>query len=382
MTDTSDSSRPARRAAAPKDASGKASTGKASTGKASTGKASTGKVAARKPARRGAKAGAPTVNLALQGGGSHGAFTWGVLDRLLEDGRLDFEGLSGASAGAMNAVVMAQGWMEGGRDGAREALDRFWRAVGGGSGIFGTEMLGAWADLLVRTFSPYHLNPANLNPLRGILSSQVDFEKLREHSSLRLFVSATHVRTSHVRIFDTHEISVDVLLASSCLPTVFHTVQVDGEPYWDGGYMADPPLFPFIYECQTRDLLVVMINPLVRDKVPRTPSEILDRLNEITFNSALISEMRAIAFVQKLLGEGWIKRAFESKLKNMLVHAVRADGIMSGLGSETKFTTAMPFLLDLRDRGREAAGAWLDENLKYVGNQSSVDVRRTFLAPS
>ncbi|MCM5569718.1 patatin-like phospholipase family protein [Burkholderiaceae bacterium FT117] len=324
----------------------------------------------------------PTVNLALQGGGSHGAFTWGVLDRLLEDGRLDFEGVSGASAGAMNAVVLAQGWMEGGRDGAREALDRFWRTVGGGSGIFGTEMLGAWADLLVRTFSPYHLNPANLNPLRGILDTQVDFERLRADSPFRLFVSATNVRTSHVRVFDTNELTVDVLLASSCLPTVFHTVTIDGEAFWDGGYLADPPLFPFFYECESRDLLVVMVNPLARDRVPRNPGEILDRLNEITFNASLISEMRAIAFVQKLLGEGWLKPEFEPRLKNMLVHAVRADGVLSGLGSESKFTTATPFLLDLRERGRETASAWIEASLRHVGKRSSIDVRSTFLEPS
>jgi len=332
------------------------------------------------PRRAPLRPGRPTVNLALQGGVSHGAFTGGVLDRLLEDGRLEFEGVSGASAGAMNAVVLAQGWMDGGRDGARAALDRFWRAIGGSVGTFGTEMLGAWADLFVRAFSPYQLNPANLNPLRGILGTQIDFERVSAASPFRLFVSATNVRTSHARIFDTKELTVDVLLASSCLPTVFHTVEIDGEQYWDGGYLADPPLYPFIYECKTRDLLIVMVNPLVREKSPRTPNEILDRLNEITFNASLISEMRAIAFVQKLLDEGWIKAAFEPKLKNMLVHAVRADGIMSGLGSETKFTTATPFLLDLRDRGRQAADAWLETNLKHVGRRSSIDVRRTFLA--
>ncbi len=322
------------------------------------------------------------VNLALQGGGSHGAFTWGVLDRLLEDGRLGFEGLSGASAGAMNATLLAQGWMMDGRDGARAALDRFWRSIAGGAGVFGSEMLGAWADLIVRTFSPYHLNPANLNPLRGILATQIDFERLRAESPFRLFVSATNVRTGHIRVFETGELSVEVLLASSCLPTVFHTVTIDGEPYWDGGYLADPPLFPFVYQCESRDLLVVMVNPLVREQVPRTPAEIVDRLNEISFNSSLMSEMRAIAFVQKLLGEGWLKEAYRSRLKNMLVHAIRADGILSGLGTETKFTTATPFLLDLRERGREAASAWLDSSLRAVGSQSSIDVRRTFLAAS
>lgn len=336
-------------------------------------------------ARRGTtatpgKASAPSVNLALQGGGSHGAFTWGVLDRLLEDGRLGFDGVSGASAGAMNAVVLAQGWMEGGRDGARAALERFWRAVGGGVGIFGTELLGAWADLISRTFSPYHLNPANLNPLRGILGQQIDFERLREASPMPVFISATHVRTGRVRVFERDELSVDVLLASACLPTVFHAVEIDGEAYWDGGYLADPPLYPFFYQCETRDLLVVMVNPIARDQVPRSPSAILDRLNEITFNASLIGEMRAIAFVRKLLDEGWLKPEFESRLKSVLVHAVRADEALSDLGSDSKFTTAMPFLLDLRDRGRAAADTWLETCLPQVGIRSSVDIRKTFLS--
>lgn len=324
--------------------------------------------------------GTPMVNLALQGGGSHGAFTWGVLDRLLEDGRLGFEGVSGASAGAMNAVVLAHGWLDGGRDGAREALDRFWRAVGGAAGIFGTELLGAWADLISRTFSPYHLNPTNFNPLRTMLVQQIDFERLRAASPFRLFISATKVRSGHVRIFDDSELSVDALLASACLPTVFHSVEIDGEAYWDGGYLADPPLFPFFYGCRTRDLLVVMVNPIEREQVPRTPSAILDRLNEISFNASLIGEMRAIAFVRKLLDEGWLKPEYESRLKSVLVHAVRADGVLSDLGSDSKFTTAMPFLLDLRDRGRSAAQAWLDECLPAVGLRSSVDVRKTFLS--
>jgi NTE family protein len=324
--------------------------------------------------------GIPTVNLALQGGGSHGAFTWGVLDRLLEDGRLGFEGLSGASAGAMNAVAMAHGWAEGGREGARAALDRFWRAVAhGGGAIFGHELLGIWQEFLTRTFSPYQFNPGNLNPMRRILATQFDFERLRQASPLRLFVSATNVRTGHLRVFGTHELSVEVLLASSCLPTVFHAVDIDGESYWDGGYLADPPLFPFVYECKSRDLLVVMTNPLERDVVPRAPNEILDRLNEISFNSALIAEMRAIAFVQKLLDEDWLKPSHRSRLKNMLVHVVRADGILSGLGSETKFATSLSFLIDLRDRGRSAADQWLGANFEQVGRRSSIDLRRTFL---
>ena len=320
-----------------------------------------------------------TVNLALQGGGAHGAFTWGVLDRLLEDGRLDIEGVSGASAGAMNAAVLAHGWAEDGRDGARAALERFWTAVGGNGSLFGAALLGPWAELLTRTFSPYQFNPVNLNPLRSILEAHVDFERLRRASPVKLFVAATRVRTGHVRVFRTAELSADVLLASACLPTVFQAVEIDGEAYWDGGFLADPPLFPFFYECRTRDLLLVMVNPMARDTVPRLPGEIADRLNEITFNAALVSEMRAIAFVQKLLREDWLKPEHRGELKDVLVHVVRADEALPDLGVESKSNTALPFLRDLRERGRKAAEAWLAADLASVGRRDSVDLRRTFL---
>ena len=301
----------------------------------------------------------------MQGGGSHGAYTWGVLDRLLEDGRLDFEGLSGASAGAVNAALFAHGWLEDGRDGARAALSRFWHAVGNASGVF--------------TVSPYQFNPANLNPLRSLLASQIDFDRLRASSDLRLYVSATNVRTNRIRIFRGNEISVDAIMASACLPMVFHAVEIDGESYWDGGYLADPPLYPFFYECSTRDLLVVMVNPLSRDSTPNQPGDIFDRINEISFNASLIAEMRAIAFVHKLLDEGWLKKPFESRLRNVLVHMVRADGRLTGLGTDSKYQTSLSFLLDLYERGRVAADEWLATSLKDVGKRSSVDIRRTFL---
>jgi len=322
----------------------------------------------------------PRINLALQGGGSHGAYTWGVLDRLLEDGRLDFEGLSGASAGAVNAALFAHGWLEDGRDGARAALSRFWHAVGNASGVFGSApFLGPWMALFARTVSPYQFNPANLNPLRSLLASQIDFDRLRASSDLRLYVSATNVRTNRIRIFRGNEISVDAIMASACLPMVFHAVEIDGESYWDGGYLADPPLYPFFYECSTRDLLVVMVNPLSRDSTPNQPGDIFDRINEISFNASLIAEMRAIAFVHKLLDEGWLKKPFESRLRNVLVHMVRADGRLTGLGTDSKYQTSLSFLLDLYERGRVAADEWLATSLKDVGKRSSVDIRRTFL---
>ncbi|MGE0807653.1 MAG: patatin-like phospholipase family protein [Burkholderiaceae bacterium] len=346
----------------------------------------------------------PAINLALQGGGSHGAYTWGVLDRLLEDGRLGFEALSGASAGAMNAVALAHGWAQGGRDGARESLADFWRRVGDAGAVFGPGMVGggsslaglpnvpdwwiaqssamaaSWYEMLSRSFSPYQLNPANLNPLRGLLESSIDFERLRAGSPIQVFVSASNVRTGHVRVFDSSELSVDVLLASACLPTVFQAVEIDGEAYWDGGYLADPPLFPFFYACRSRDVLLVMVNPLAHPEVPRSATEILDRLNELSFNASLIAEMRAIAFAQKLVREDWLVPERRDAVKDMLIHAVLADGVLSDLGAATKFLTAPTFLKDLRERGRQAADRWLESAFAQLGKRSSIDIRRLFLA--
>lgn len=322
---------------------------------------------------------APRINLALQGGGSHGAFTWGVLDRLLEDGRLEFEGLSGASAGAVNAVLLADGWLEDGRSGARAALARFWNRVGTVSGIFGTAPLGPWIELFTRTLSPYQFNPANLNPMRQLLGELVDFERLRYSDRFRLFLSATNVRTNRVRIFHGRDVTVDAVMASACLPSVFQAVEIDGDAYWDGGYLADPPLFPFFYECETSDLLVVMINPLSREAVPSQPGDIIDRISEVSFNASLIAEMRAIAFVHKLLGEEWLQPEYRSRLRNVLVHVVRADDALGGLGAATKYQTSLPFLQDLFRRGQAAADDWLEANFRHLGKRSSIDVRRTFL---
>ena len=345
------------------------------------------------------------INLALQGGGSHGAYTWGVLDRLLEDGRLEFEAISGASAGAMNAVALVEGWLRGGRDGARESLAEFWRRIGEAGAVFGPGMAMAtgttltglpatpdwwiaqssalaaqWYELLTRSFSQYQLNPGNFHPLRRLLEDCIDFERLRAQTQIRLFVSASNVRTGHVRLFDTRELSVEVLLASSCLPTVFQAVEIDGQAYWDGGYLADPAIFPFFYACRSRDVLLVMINPLAHAEVPRTPTEILDRLNEISFNASLIAEMRAIAFAQRLVREDWLVPERRGQLKDMLIHAVLADGVLSDLGAASKFLTAPAFLNDLRERGRRAAERWLADAFGQLGKRSSIDIRHLFLA--
>jgi NTE family protein len=339
--------------------------------------------------------GAPVVNLALQGGGSHGAFTWGVLDALLEDGRLAFEGLSGASAGAMNAVVLAEGWrraVEQGADprgGAREHLARFWDAVGdrpAGFGLptpvpwfaptYGTQQAALMFDLVSRVFSPYQLNPFNVNPLRTVLKPLVDFEALRARSPFALFVAATNVRSGRPRVFREHEMTLDMLLASAALPFAFHAVEVDKEFYWDGGYVGNPSLYPLFYATKTSDLLLVQINPLVRDDVPDSAQEIIERVNEISFNTALLHELRAIDFVERLLRE---HKLDPGKYKRINMHMIEAEEQLRKYGASSKTYTSQGFLKELFALGRRTAVDWLDRNLAYVGHASSVRIAQRFL---
>jgi NTE family protein len=256
--------------------------------------------AGRPPGQPGPR-GHKTVSLALQGGGAHGAFTWGVLDALLEDGRLAIEAITGASAGAMNAVVMVQGWLEGGIDGARSQLETFWRraSLDGSLSVVQRRLLGlmlglwsnqAFTNVIAHGLSPYQTNPLNINPLRDAIDALIDFDHVRACTDVEIFVSATNVWTGKVAIFNRHELTADHLMASACLPTVFQAVEINGVPYWDGGYMANPALFPLFYETTTDDILLVQINPLQRRQTPRTARDIHDRLNEITFNSNLLRE--------------------------------------------------------------------------------------------
>ena len=252
------------------------------------------------------------INLALQGGGAHGAYTWGVLDRLLEEDRLEVEAISGTSAGAMNAAVFADGMGRGGRPEARRALEAFWRNISQAAqyGPLQPTPFDRYAngwnldhsaafvafDLLTRMLSPYQLNPTNYNPLRNVLEKSVDFKRLEGCRAVKLFISASNVKTGKVRVFKSGEITPDVLLASACLPFLFQAVTIDGDPYWDGGYMGNPAIFPLIYGAEAADVLIVQVNPLGSDRVPTTAPEIMNRLNEISFNSSLMREMRAIAF--------------------------------------------------------------------------------------
>jgi NTE family protein len=336
------------------------------------------------------------INLALQGGGAHGAFGWGVLDRMLEDGRLDIEGISATSAGAMNAVVYAYGLMTGGREGARAKLEAFWRAIserGQTTSPVRQTPIDVWLralgmretigyhafETMTRVFSPYQFNPLNLNPLKDVIVEIVDFEELRRCTSTALRLCATNVRTGKPKIFTNQTLSADVVLASACLPMLFRAVEIEGESYWDGGYIGNPAIFPLIYDVECRDILIVHINPIIRPDVPTTSSDIYNRINEISFNSSLIREMRAIAFATKLIDDDWIKPEFRDKMKRLNLHAIRADEVMSEFTVASKFDTDWTFLTHLRDMGRNAAALWLDGHFQDIGERSTVDIRAEYL---
>lgn len=336
------------------------------------------------------------VNLALQGGGSHGAFTWGVLDRLLEDGRFTVDAMSATSAGAVNAVAMAHGMSLGGREGGRRKLEELWRAVSRTGSVwrpalpnpFGAWMaFGPWAALAEASaqwvqaagslISPYDINPLGLNPLRDVLEEVVDFEHLRScKNATRLFIAATNVRSGKIRIFDNAELSVEAVLASACLPNVFKAVTIGGEDYWDGGFMGNPAIFPLIYQGASLDIVVVHVNPIRRETVPETAAEIRDRMNEISFNSSLMREMRAIVFVQKLMAEN---RLDPDRYKSMRIHDIRDDAGMSAFSADSKFATDWETLERLRDLGRATADGWLEDSAAKVGLESTTALQDLYL---
>jgi NTE family protein len=332
------------------------------------------------------------INLALQGGGSHGAFTWGVLDRLLEDDRIELEGLSGTSAGAVNALVMASGLARGGRDEARKSLEKFWMAVGEQQhtnlirrnpidvmfGRFGFDL--SWSYHLFASFthlvSPYQWNPLNINPLRELIQAHIDFEAVRKYDRLKIFVSATSVETGHIRVFRREEMTEDALIASTALPLMFHAAEVEGQHYWDGGFVGNPALFPLFYECQSQDIVIVQINPLKREAVPKSVFEIQDRMSEISFNASLASELRAVHFVNRLIQKGALDK---ERYHPVLIHMIESEDEMRKLGSATKMLIEPQFLRHLFGLGRDAADKWLEAHLQAVGRESSVDIRARFL---
>lgn len=321
------------------------------------------------------------ISLALQGGGAHGAYTWGVLDRLSEEASLSITAISATSAGAMNAVAYAAGLAKAGPEGARTELEALWRKVsdaGAPMGAFGAAGF-ALASALQSIASPYDLNPFNFNPLRRIVEESIDFEAVHA-SPLKLFLSATNVESGKVRVFPKGEINADSVLASACLPQAFQAVEIDRTPYWDGGFMGNPSLFPLIYSGAPEDVLLVILNPLHRDGTPKRAAEIQERLNEISFNASLIGELRAIAFVQRLIDDGMLKEPMLKKYRRLNIHAIRGGEDLLGYSLSAKYDTRWRFLNELRDLGREAAGRWLESCAKDVGTKtSSFDIRKEFL---
>jgi NTE family protein len=336
---------------------------------------------------------AKTVALALQGGGSHGAFTWGVLDRLLEDERLAIESLSGASAGAINAAVLASGYLAGGRAGAKSALASLWQSVGEvgrlsplGSnplahllgGEFGAWLTGGGMRVLTRLASPYQLNPLDLNPLRNLIEELVDFERLRRSRKIRLFVSATNVHTGSPRVFTNRELSSNVLLASACLPTLHRAVEIEGAHYWDGGFSANPAIFPLVRHGRSEDIVIVHIDTQGHVGVPVTGHEITSRLERIMTNAPLIREIQMITDLRTLAAPGSeIGRRFDS----LALHHILPPEAMTQFESSSKLNTDLSFLGRLRDIGRATATSWLAENFDKIGTGSAANLEASLFAP-
>jgi NTE family protein len=333
-----------------------------------------------------AAAGTKIVNLALQGGGSHGAFTWGVLDRLLEEDRLEFDGITGTSAGAVNAVVLADGLAAGGRQGAREALRVYWQKVSklSARGPLAPSMFDQanpdhglehslgfiFLEPLTYFASPYQMNPLNINPFKNLLAEAINFERVRQQTVVKLFLCATDVQTAKVKIFNGNEIGVEHLLASTCLPLLMQAVEIDGEFYWDGSYAGNPAIFPLVYECSAHDILMVHITPAERPGVPTTSPAIMNRMQEISFNTALIREMRTIAFLNRLVDEGRMDGG-----KRLLVHLIEAEDLIRGFSWSSRLNSDWGFLMHLYQLGRGRADQWLSANFDRIGVESTLDLQ-------
>jgi len=350
----------------------------------------------------------PLINLALQGGGSHGAFTWGVLDALLEDGRVAIEGISGTSAGAMNAVALAHGFAQAknkssSNDAARASLANFWNgvvsmgAVGeaqrapfdmllGSLGAFGGEaspmgqmmssMTNMWSTAMTQSMSPYQNNPLDINPLKEFLEKHIDFDAIAALKNLKLYVVATGVSTGKAEVFSGKRVTAKAVMASACLPTLFKAVEIEDEHYWDGGYSGNPAIHPLIYNCTSRDIMLVQINPIKRDKLPTTAAEIVDRMNEITFNAGLLAEMRAIDFVKRLIAQGKLDA---SHYKDVLMHRIDGGELLEDYNAASKISTNSQMIHKLRDLGRDATKKWLKTHIDDIGNKATLNIARDYL---
>jgi NTE family protein len=330
------------------------------------------------------------INLALQGGGAHGAFTWGVLDHLLEDSRLSVEGISGTSAGAVNAVMLADGLRRGGAEDARKRLADFWRAasLGGDLPAVQRAVIGRlfsllpvegspthdWLTAWSRVLSPYDVNPLNINPLKDLVEHFVDFDGLRADPR-PLFIAATNVQTGRLHIFPHEKISAEAVMASACLPALFRAVEIAGVHYWDGGYLGNPVLYPFFRSTQAEDVLIVQINPLVRKKIPTSTREIMNRVSEITFNAPLMAELRAIEFVNRLIDMGRLPRGTgKNEYRRINVHRIVLEGLGERFASATKLRNDIESFQLLRKLGQRAARRFLDAHYADIGVQSSIDL--------
>ncbi len=334
------------------------------------------------------------ITLALQGGGSHGALTWGVIDRLLEDPRIAIAEISGTSAGAMAAVVVADGFERGGRQGARQALADFWRAVSDAALLSPLQrspldrLLGRYSldhspgylmlDWLSRSFSPYDMNPLGLDPLRRVLAAQVDFARVNRCEGIRVHVSATHVGTGRARVFSRGEVTADAVMASACLPQFHRAVEIDGEAYWDGGFSANPALMPLVVSPASPDIVIVQVNPIVRHETPRSARDIINRVNEISFNTSLIKELRAINLMQQLLGRHDVDIGPAGRT---YIHLIHADAEVQDLAASSKLNAEWPYLRMLFERGRSWADTWLAANYERLGRESTFDLDDWFRSP-
>jgi NTE family protein len=336
--------------------------------------------------------GVKKINLALQGGGAHGAFAWGVLDRILEDGRIEIEGVVGTSAGAMNAAVTAYGLSIGGNEGARKTLHGFWKRIA--DAAKGGPLRPTWfdkmfrplgsldtspgfiiMDALSRVMSPYQLNPSNVNPLKDVLLASIDFEAIHKAQKVKLFICASNVMTGRIKVFDKTKVTADAVLASACLPFMFQAVEIDGEHFWDGGYMGNPPLYPLIYHTDTNDVLIVQLNPINIRELPTSSQAIMDRINTLSFNSSLMREMRAIHFVTKLIDGGFDDNG---RLKRILIHTVDGEEMLNQLGVSSKLNADWDFLMYLFEHGRERGALFLDQHYDKIGRESSTDIEEKF----
>ncbi|WP_028294832.1 patatin-like phospholipase family protein [Oceanobacter kriegii] len=331
------------------------------------------------------------ISLALQGGGSHGAFTWGVLDRLLQEPGLRLNGVSGTSAGAMNAVALAQGLMENGNEGARLQLETFWNAVAASapfkmtstsaSGDVSMSPTVGWMMGLTQYFSPYQLNPLDINPLRDIVESQFDFKALKKNSPVNLFIAATNANTGRLKLFRNNDLCSEALLASACLPTVHHTIQIKGQPYWDGGYSANPAVFPLYQHCDASDILMILLAPMVHGEMPTSVDEIKARAVDISFNAGFLREMRIIAQTRAMCGGGRFKLfgQLEHTMRRLNFHLIDPDGELEKLPSATRVTPDAELLNTLKEMGQRQADRWLKKHHQSLGKRSTVDLAKTFM---